>query len=391
MKNRMRPYRLKAVLFLLAVVGPCMLNAGEPPASKEFVINGPLYKRIMLLKDIVADILPPPGYIIESHLVVHELIDALEKGADAKTIDELIEYGRKLKEGSSAKGEFAGYFERLEFWQKDLPTDAAPMQDLRTWMLDKAQTAAKKYYEVRDTKFVPLLKSADPSKPADANAAKAVLRNDLKPLYEQHRVAIDEVVTRSNVEIKRLEREVVTLVAKGDYTNVSIGGSYYLNIVRMKDLISDVLPPPRYIIESHMVNLMLIDALERGAAPEVAKLSEWGRQLKEGMSMKKELPGYMERQNFWKANLAEKTDAEKKIKDLMLRATFDPSVKFFEVRDTQFASAIQKNDAATAKKVFRDTLVPLYREHRKAIDELVTAANASYEALMQEVAAKTKK
>jgi len=353
--------------------------------SREFSINSPLYKKIVQLKDVIADILPPPAYIIESHLVAHELIDALETNADAQKIDGLIEYGRKLKEGSSAKGEFAGYFERIDFWVKDLPSDTPECKEIREWMLEKATAAAKQYFEIRDAKLTPAIKSGD------TNGAKAVLRKELRPLYEQHRKAIDEVVTRANAVIKKLEREVVTIVAKGDYSSVVIGGTYYTNIIRMKDLISDILPPPRYIIESHLVTLLLIDGVESGDKDAVKAWAEWGRQLKDGMTIKKELPGYMERQTYWKANLQEKNDAEKKIKDLMIRGSFDPAVKFFELRDNQFMQAIEKGDVTTAKKIQRESLTPLYREHRKAIDELVIAANASYESLMKEVDAKVKR
>ncbi len=371
-------------LLALAITGIASPAPSTAQDSRDFAINGPLYKKVVQLKDLIADILPPPAYIIESHLVVHELIDAVESGADAKTVADLVEYGRKLKEGSSAKaGEFAGYFERIDFWVKDLPSNKPEYVEIREWMLTKSVEPAKAYYAVRDTKFIPAL--------GNAATAKEVLRKELKPLYEQHRVAVDGVVLRANAIIKKLEREVVTLVSKGEYANILIGGALYNDIIRMKDLISDILPPPRYIIESHLVNLMLIDLVESGDKTAAGKLIDWGRQLKEGMSLKKELPGYMERQTFWKANLSDKSDVDRKIKDLMIKATFEPAVKFFDLRDAQFTPAIQKGDVAAAKKLNRESLIPLYREHRKQIDELVTRTNESYEAVMKEVSGKIAK
>ena len=40
---------------------------------QQLQVNGPLYQRIVQGKDIIADVLPPPEYIIESYLVSLQL------------------------------------------------------------------------------------------------------------------------------------------------------------------------------------------------------------------------------------------------------------------------------------------------------------------------------
>ncbi|MBL0124638.1 MAG: hypothetical protein IPP88_18555 [Betaproteobacteria bacterium] len=55
-------------------------------------VNGPIYMQIVQGKDLVADILPPPEYILETHLVVHQLrfaTTAFERDALIKRIDAL--------------------------------------------------------------------------------------------------------------------------------------------------------------------------------------------------------------------------------------------------------------------------------------------------------------
>ena len=37
-------------------------------------VGGPTYKDIIRSKDVVADVLPPPLYIIETHLVAHQAV-----------------------------------------------------------------------------------------------------------------------------------------------------------------------------------------------------------------------------------------------------------------------------------------------------------------------------
>ncbi|HLP18190.1 MAG TPA: methyl-accepting chemotaxis protein, partial [Bacteroidota bacterium] len=45
---------------------------------EELRVNGPLYAQIVLGKDLVADILPPPEYILESHLITLQLLSAAD-------------------------------------------------------------------------------------------------------------------------------------------------------------------------------------------------------------------------------------------------------------------------------------------------------------------------
>ena len=44
-------------------------------------VNGSIYAQIVLGKDLIADILPPPEYLIESYLNCFQMIDAVETQA----------------------------------------------------------------------------------------------------------------------------------------------------------------------------------------------------------------------------------------------------------------------------------------------------------------------
>src|SRR6187402_2847572 len=70
-------------------------------------VNGPVYHRIVQGKDLIADVLPPPEYIIESYLLVLQL----EKATDPVTIAGLVERGRSLKRDFDT---------RHQFWVEDL-------------------------------------------------------------------------------------------------------------------------------------------------------------------------------------------------------------------------------------------------------------------------------
>jgi hypothetical protein len=60
----------------LSIVGFAGLVVMVSLTLHQLKINGPLYKNIVLDKDLIADVLPPPEFILESYLVVQQLVDA---------------------------------------------------------------------------------------------------------------------------------------------------------------------------------------------------------------------------------------------------------------------------------------------------------------------------
>src|SRR4029079_7900679 len=70
-------------------------------------VNGPVYEQVVQGKDVIADVLPPPEYVIESYLLLYEMADEHDRTA----LVNLIERGNKLRRE---------YDERHEFWVRDL-------------------------------------------------------------------------------------------------------------------------------------------------------------------------------------------------------------------------------------------------------------------------------
>lgn len=73
-------------------------------------VNGPLYTQIVLGKDLIADILPPPRYIIESYLLCLQMLGEQDQSA----FDTLAARGTALKSGGG------GYDERHQYWERHL-------------------------------------------------------------------------------------------------------------------------------------------------------------------------------------------------------------------------------------------------------------------------------
>lgn len=157
---------------------------------------------------------------------------------------------------------------------------------------------------------------------------------------------------------------VISIVFIAVFSNITIEkvrikGNLYNEIILSKDLIADILPPPEYIIEARLVIYRLLDNPKE----------EEKKQLVEKLaSLKKD---YYDRQKYWTENLV-----DKKQRSLMLEGARKPSDAFFETIEKEFLPAYNSGDMAKAASLSSGILKNAYDEHRKAIDELVTLANA---------------
>lgn len=74
----MSRFRLRIQLLLISLslaIGFLAFGAWTWRTLDQSKVGGTSYARIVLYKDLVADILPPPNYIIESYLTVLQLAD----------------------------------------------------------------------------------------------------------------------------------------------------------------------------------------------------------------------------------------------------------------------------------------------------------------------------
>jgi len=121
-------------------------------------------------KDIVADILPPPLYIIEAHLIAYQLLDL--------PVGERAAFAEKLKQLR------ADYATRNTYWQgKRAEIDAAAGQSLLGLQKDKGET----YWKRLDETFLPAVLAG-----RDEEAKRNF--DELKQLYEAHRGGVDVTV-----------------------------------------------------------------------------------------------------------------------------------------------------------------------------------------------------
>jgi two-component system sensor histidine kinase/response regulator len=135
---------------------------------------------------------------------------------------------------------------------------------------------------------------------------------------------------------------------------LKIGGPVSKRIDGMQNLVSDVLPPPEYIIESYLVCLQLKEAKRFEKTALIDRL----------MSLHDE---YLARYAYW--NTVQLTPD--------LRTPLDEAhaqaMQFYAIAFNEFLPALraEKHDAAAAALV---KMTPLYEMHRVAIDHVVVLA-----------------
>jgi methyl-accepting chemotaxis protein len=164
-------------------------------------VQGPYYNRIVQGKDLIADILPPPNYIIETYLMTLHMANEVEEGVGS---DELRGY---ISRCGQLEAEFD---DRHSYWVEDLPE--GKMKQLK--VVD-CYEPAKRFYTVLNNSFIPACVEGDTEK------ANELARGELRALYETHRAAIDKVVAMAVVDNQQAEAEVGSLVASR--TGWSIG------------------------------------------------------------------------------------------------------------------------------------------------------------------------
>jgi methyl-accepting chemotaxis protein len=186
-----RNLSVKAKLSLLVgcfVIGFISLSLFSFGTLDQVKVNGPYYRQIVAGKDLIADILPPPEYIIESYLVVSELNDETDQAKQ----EALVNKGKKLREE---------YEQRHEFWVRELEAG-----ELKEIMVTTSYRPAVEFYEARDREFIPAILAGDKRK------AQRIFETVLRPKYEVHRAAIDQVVVLANQRNAEVEQAAASVI-----------------------------------------------------------------------------------------------------------------------------------------------------------------------------------
>jgi len=197
--------KLVATCCLIAL-GIIVLVVTMSLSTERIKVNGPVYLDIIRGKDLIADILPPPEYIIESYLV---LLQAMGEKDPSK----VAPFQERLKK---LRGE---YDDRHAYWTKELPEGK-----VRVLMLEQAYKPAVEFYDTAENKYFPALISGN------REPAEKLLAGTLSPAYEAHRKVIDEIVGLTNAENVATEKRAATMLWTARITVVSLGVVFLVSL-----------------------------------------------------------------------------------------------------------------------------------------------------------------
>ncbi len=157
-----------AAALFVAAQGYHFINKLDASATKVYVA-----------KDVVADILPPPLYLIEMRLVLSMMLDGSVSPADGKKrFDELA----------------ADYADRVAYWTKNPPFG------LEAKLLGAQHTAGQAFIDAARRKIV------EPVMAGQLDVAKANLAS-VHALYLQHRAGVDDTVKDGNALAEAVMKE----------------------------------------------------------------------------------------------------------------------------------------------------------------------------------------
>jgi methyl-accepting chemotaxis protein len=136
-----------------------------------------------------------------------------------------------------------------------------------------------------------------------------------------------------------------------------IATSRYSVLVTDSELVADVLPPPEYIVESHLT-LMQMSVYDASARAELERKFERLRSE------------FVTRHHYWSGKLA--TGA---LRDALLVDAYEPAVRYYETAEREYLPALRRGDTERAQTLISGSLRELYDSHRSAVDRVVELAN----------------
>lgn len=179
-------------------------------------VNGPLYGGIILGKDLIADVLPPPEYVIEAYL---EATLALNDPSTAEPRTERLAVLR------------SDYDARRVYWQE------SSLDDRFRDLLEQSHLPAMQFWAAVENGLLPALKSGD-------GAAATVAYRDIQSAYATHRAAVDRIVIEATAETASSETlATISMLALFALILALAGGIVWIVRRRALAIAGDVVTP----------------------------------------------------------------------------------------------------------------------------------------------------
>ena len=181
-----RSARIGGGIILTALALGSVIAAAE---VNEIRFGGPIQKQNQQISDLVADILPPPEYVLEPYLEATKLVQ------DPGTLS--------VRRAGLAKLE-AAFDERSDYWRTSSLDPA-----LKRELIEQSGAQARAFWAELDQQFLPAVARSD-------RAAMLASYQRLGATYERHRVLVDRLVDSATVaQVAIVQKTSATLAWTG--------------------------------------------------------------------------------------------------------------------------------------------------------------------------------
>lgn len=140
-------------------------------------VGGPIYKSIVQGKDLVADVLPPPLYVIEADLLAWKLSVATSP-ADIRALK------TRLDELQNGPG---GFEERKSLWTKELADGS-----VRDALLKGAVTSGEEFFRLLHSALIPAVEAGN------TELAGKLVAGELERVFQDHTEKVKKAVELAN-------------------------------------------------------------------------------------------------------------------------------------------------------------------------------------------------
>ncbi len=195
----LRRLSIRSKLALVVAVPVAAILAFAVVAYATFTavrIGGDTYREIDESNDVVAEVLPPPLFIVESYLTVHQL-------ADVETQEQFEELRNRLVRFED------DYRTRRAYWANG-PLEDPGEERLRDLLTEQAYVSADKFFQIVDNEFIPAVQAG--LRTQDQARARELADAELKDLYEEHRAVNIEIVQLSTSRAASEEENAAVFV-----------------------------------------------------------------------------------------------------------------------------------------------------------------------------------
>ncbi len=186
-------------LILVFVVGSITTGASFFSTLSLVKINGPIYDRIVQNKDLLADILPPPEYLVESYLLSYQMLEAEPAG-----LPPLVDKAKALARD---------YEDRHRHWNDTLRDG-----QIKTMMVERAYQPGREFLSIVQDELIPALQRGD------AQGA-AALKPRLAEKYAAHRAVIDRLVTEATAAATAQEADASSVIRVRSWSSILIAAA----------------------------------------------------------------------------------------------------------------------------------------------------------------------